>query len=163
MLFVMLVKSHKASLHEENSIQSRFTMYNYPRSNSPFGGGNRGLFGSPRYQYQAMPQGYEGVQAGSLISKVMVLLAFSFLFAFIGTFAGFAIGLTFSGYWIVAIGGLIVLFSLNFSINKPRWNLFLLFLFTFFEGIALSPLLNLFLCACYGIILGENLFFTAIT
>src|SRR5258708_10101267 len=158
MLFVMLVKSHKASLHEENSIQSRFTMYNYPRSNSPFGGGNRGLFGSPRYQYQAMPQGYEGVQAGSLISKVMVLLAFSFLFAFIGTFAGFAIGLTFSGYWIVAIGGLILLFLLNFSLNKPRLNLFLLYLFPLFLGVWVSPLPNLFLSARCCIFLCDALF-----
>jgi FtsH-binding integral membrane protein len=138
-------------------------MYNYPRSNSPFGGGNRGLFGSPRYQYQAMPQGYEGAQAGSLISKVMVLLAFSFLFAFIGTFAGFAIGLTFSGYWIVAIGGFIVLFALNFAINKPGWNLFLLYLFTFLEGMALSPLISLYLGAGYGNILGEAFLITAIT
>ncbi len=135
-------------------------MYN-PRSNMPFG--NRGLFGSSRYQYQQAPYAYEGVQEGSLISKVMGLLAFSFLFAFIGTFVGLAINLSFSGYWIVAIGGFIVLFILNFAINKPGLNLFLLYLFTFLEGLALSPLIGLYLGAGYGNILGEAFLITAIT
>src|SRR5258708_37019723 len=121
-------------------------MYNYPRSNSPFGGGNRGLFGSPRYQYQAMPQGYEGAQAGSLISKVMVLLAFSFLFAFIGTFAGFAIGLTFSGYWIVAIGGAYCRLLLNFCPYKPGRKLFPLLPFPLFSQVGASAPSQLLPC-----------------
>lgn len=127
----------------------------------PFG--NRGLFGASRYQYQSVPHGYEGVQEGSLISKVMGLLAFSFLFAFIGTFAGLAIHLSFSGYWIVAIGGFIVLLILNFAINKPGLNLFLLYLFTFLEGLALSPLIGLYLGAGLGNILGEAFLITAVT
>src|SRR5215470_5935812 len=110
-------------------------MYNFPRNNSPFGGGNRGgLFGASRYQYQAMPQGYENAQAGSLISKVMGLLAFSFLFAFIGALVGLAIGgLTTGGYLVVVIGGFVTLIILSFAINTPGLNLFLLYLFTFLE------------------------------
>lgn len=135
-------------------------MFN-PRGNFPFR--SRGAFGASGYQYETLPYGYEGVQAGSLISKVMGLLAFSFLFAFIGTFAGLALGLDFRSYWIVAIGGLIVLFALNFAINKPGLNLFLLYLFTFLEGLALAPLVSLYLAANLGNILGEAFLITAIT
>jgi hypothetical protein len=76
-------------------------MFN-PRSNGPYGR-NNGMFGSSRYQYQTMPYGYENVQSGGLISKVMGLLAFAFLFACIGTFVGFAVVTTVTTYWIVAI------------------------------------------------------------
>src|SRR5260370_16809504 len=95
-------------------INRGFIMYN-PRSNMPFG--NRGLFGSSRYQYQQAPYAYEGVQEGSLISKVMGLLAFSFLFAFIGTFVGLALILSFSGYSFVPLLGSIFLFFLNFPLT----------------------------------------------
>jgi len=135
-------------------------MYN-PQSNYPFR--NRGLFGASGYQYQALPYGYEGTQEGSLVSKVMGLLAFGFLFAFIGTFVGLAMSLSFGSYWIVAIGGFIVLIALNFAINKPGWNLFLLYLFTFLEGLALAPLIGLYLSANLGFILAEAFLLTAIT
>src|SRR2546426_5050619 len=61
---------------------------NYQQNNGPFGQ-NRGMFGSPRYQYQTLPYGYEGTQVSGLMSRVMGLLAFSFLFAAAGTFVGF--------------------------------------------------------------------------
>ena len=136
-------------------------MFN-PRSNGPFGR-NNGMFGSSRYQYQqygAMP--YEGVQAGSLISKVMGLLAFSFLFAFIGTYVGTLVVTTIGTFWIVALGGLAVLFILNFAIQKPGLNLFLLYLFTFLEGMAISPIISYYLYANSNI-LGEAFLITAIT
>ena len=141
-------------------------MFN-PRNNSPFGGGRggfgRGAFAS-RYQYQPMPHGAENAQAGSLVSKVMGLLAFSFLFAFIGGIVGiYVLQLTYSTYWIVAIGGFIVLFALMFAINKPGLNLFLLYLFTFLEGLSLSPLIGLYLAAGYSYILAEAFLITAVT
>jgi FtsH-binding integral membrane protein len=137
-------------------------MYN-PRGNFP--AGNRGLFGTSSYQYQTLPYGYEGVQEGSLVSKVMALLAFSFLFAFIGTLVGmFVLHLTYGGsYWVVAIGGFIVLFALMFAINKPGLNLFLLYLFTLLEGLSLAPLMSLYLGAGAGYILSEAFLLTAIT
>jgi FtsH-binding integral membrane protein len=138
-------------------------MFN-PRNNSPFGRG--GAFGSSRYQYQTVsPYGYAGTQtqASSLISKVMGLLAFSFLFALLGTFAGLVIKLGFTGYWVVAIAGIVVLFILNFAINKPGLNLFLLYLFTFLEGMALSPIINLYIGSGYGYILSEAFLITAVT
>jgi modulator of FtsH protease len=138
-------------------------MFN-PRNNSPLGRG--GAFGSSRYQYQTVsPYGYAGTQtqASSLISKVMGLLAFSFLFALLGTFAGLAIRLSFTGYWVVAIAGIVVLFILNFAINKPGLNLFLLYLFTFLEGMALSPIINLYIGSRYGYILSEAFLITAVT
>ena len=141
-------------------------MFN-PRNNSPFGGGRggfgRGAFAS-RYQYQPMPYGAENAQAGSLVSKVMGLLAFSFLGAFIGGIVGiYVLQLTYSTYWIVAIGGFIVLFALMFAINKPGLNLFLLYLFTFLEGLSLSPLIGLYLAAGYSYILAEAFLITAVT
>jgi FtsH-binding integral membrane protein len=153
------------AIREEQSVQLRFTMYNFPRNNSPFGGGNRGgLFGASRYQYQAMPQGYENAQAGSLISKVMGLLAFSFLFAFIGALVGFAIGgLTTGGYLVVVIGGFVTLIILSFAINTPGLNLFLLYLFTFLEGLGLSRILSIYLAAGAGNILAEAFLITAVT
>lgn len=136
-------------------------MYN-SRNNGPFGGNN--TFGS-NYQYQTMPYGYERAQASSLIGKVMGLLAFSFLFAAIGTFAGFQVfgsGAGVGTYWAVALGGLVVLFALNFLIQKPGINLFLLYLFTFLEGMSLAPLISYYL-AFNSNILGEAFLITTVT
>ncbi len=70
-------------------------MYN---PNGGFPMRNRGMFGASGYRYETLPYGQEGVQEGSLISKVMGLLATSFLFAFIGTLIGmFVIPLTYGG------------------------------------------------------------------
>lgn len=119
------------------------------------------MFGSSRYQYQTLP--YEGAQSSSgLISKVMGLLAFSFLFACIGTFVGFFVLQTVISFWIVAIGGLVVLIALNFAIQKPGLNLFLLYLFTFLEGMAISPIIGYYMAAESNI-LGEAFLITAIT
>src|SRR5215471_19883615 len=137
-------------------------MYN---PNSGFPMRNRGMFGAAGYRYETLPHGYEGAQEGGLISKVMGLLSASFLFAFIGTLLGmFVIHLNYGGgYWVVAIGGFVVLLVLNFNINTRGLNLFLLFLFTLLEGIALSPLIALYLGAGAGIILAEAFFLTAVT
>ncbi|HLI05232.1 MAG TPA: Bax inhibitor-1 family protein [Ktedonobacteraceae bacterium] len=136
-------------------------MYNMP-NNNPYGnpyGGRRGFA-----QYQTMP-GYEAspVQAASLISKVMVLLSFSFLFAAIGTFIGMALGISFGTYIIIAIAGLVVLFILQFAIRVQGLNLFLLYLFTFLEGLSLAPIISVYLASGLGNILGEAFLITAIT
>ncbi len=138
-------------------------MYN---PNSGFPMRNRGMFGASGYRYETLANAQEGEQTGSLISKVMGLLATSFLFAFIGTLIGmFVIPLNYGGgYWVVAIGGFVVLILLNFNINTRGLNLFLLFLFTLLEGLALAPLLNLYLqTANGGLILAEAFLLTAIT
>ena len=126
---------------------------------------NRGMFGASGYRYETLPYGYEGTQEGGLVSKVMGLLATSFLFAFIGTLVGmFVIPINYGGgYWVVAIGGFVVLLLLNFNINTRGLNLFLLFLFTFIEGLALSPLIALYLGAGAGVILAEAFLLTAVT
>jgi len=137
-------------------------MYNYnQRNNGPFGG--RNTFGS-NYQYQTLPYGYEGAQSSSLIGKVMGLLAFSFLFATIGAVAGFFVfaHAAPSTFFIVAIAGLVVLFALNFLIQKPGINLFLLYLFTFLEGMSLAPLLSYYLVNGGGI-LAEAFIITMLT
>ena len=137
-------------------------MYN---PNTGFPMRNRGMFGASGYRYETLPYSYEGVQEGSLISKVMGLLASSFLFAFVGTLIGmFVLHLNYGGgYWVVAIGGFVVLFILNFNINTRGLNLFLLFLFTLLEGISLAPLIALYLGAGAGVILAEAFFLTAVT
>ncbi|GAC1618827.1 MAG: Bax inhibitor-1/YccA family protein [Ktedonobacteraceae bacterium] len=136
-------------------------MYNQ-RNNSPFGGSN--TLGS-RYQYQTLPYGYEGTQSSSLIGKVMGLLAFSFLFATLGTFVGFTVFANTASngvFFAVAIAGLIVLFALNFLIQKPGINLFLLYLFTFLEGMSLAPLISYYLLNG-GYILAEAFLITTLT
>src|SRR5947209_17250686 len=140
-------------------------MFN-PRNNGPFGRNNR-MFGSSPYQYQqysSMP--YSGVQTSSLIGKVMGLLAFSFLFACAGTFVGFFVfatpGAGLGLYWIIALAGLAVLFILNFAIQVQGLNLFLLYLFTFLEGMAISPIIGYYLHTD-STILGEAFLITTIT
>src|SRR2546426_6419215 len=99
-------------------------MYN---PNGGFPMRNRGMFGASGYQYETLPYGYEGVQEGSLISKVMGLLASSFLFAFIGSLIGmFVLHLNYGGgYWVVAICGFFCLFLFDFYNYIPRFNFFL--------------------------------------
>jgi len=72
----------------------------------------------------------------------MGLLSFSFIFATIGAFVGAHTLLGFGGgIWILFIAGIIVLLALQALIQKPGINLFLLYLFTFIEGMAIGPLL----------------------
>lgn len=133
----------------------------YPRNNRPLGR-NNGMFGNSRYQYQTAANGETTAQASSLISKVMVLLTFSFIFACIGTFIGISIHLSFGASLFAAIAGLVVLIILNFAIQTPGLNLFLLYLFTFIEGVSLAPLIGYYLLYS-GSILGEAFLITAIT
>ncbi len=139
-----------------------------PRGNGPFGGG--GFYGGGRsrgksagYQYQTLP--YENAQASSLISKVMALLAFSFLFATLGTFVGYLVipAASIGTYLVVAIAGLIVLMALRFLIQKPGLNLFLLYLFTFLEGMSLGPLVKEYVLAGATDLLQEAFLITAVT
>ena len=122
---------------------------------------NNRSFGGSRYQYQTLPYGYEGTQASGLISKVMGLLATSFLSAFVGTFIGMFLGLGVGSYFLVVIAGFIVLFALQFMIQKPGINLFLLYLFTFLEGMSLAPLVSYY-ASINGNILGQAFLITAI-
>src|SRR6266571_2466378 len=137
-------------------------MFN-PRSNSPFGRRNNGAFGSSPYQYQTLPYGYEGTQASGLIGKVMGLLAFSFLFACVGTFVGFFVVQSLGMYFLIAIAGLVVLLILRFTIQVQGLNLFLLYLFTFLEGMAISPIIGYYLTRNGPNILGEAFLITALT
>jgi FtsH-binding integral membrane protein len=126
-----------------------------PRNNSPFGGRRNN---TSAYQYQ---YGMAGAQAGGLVGKVMALLACSFLVATVGAFIGVATSLSFGSYIFVVIAGFIVLIALNILINKPGINLFLLFLFTFLEGLGLAPLIGAYLASGLGNILGEAFLLTA--
>ena len=126
-----------------------------PRNNGPFGGRRNN---TSAYQYQ---YGMVGTQAGGLVGKVMALLACSFLVATIGAFIGVATSLSLGGYLFVVIAGFIVLIALNILINKPGINLFLLFLFTFLEGLGLAPLIGAYLSSGLGNILGEAFLLTA--
>jgi FtsH-binding integral membrane protein len=131
-----------------------------PRNTSAYG--RRNSFGS-RYQFQTAAQ-YNPVQASGLVSKVMGLLSFSFLFATVGAFVGSALlPLTLGGTWILFIIGIIVLFALQALIQKPGINLFLLYLFTFIEGMAIGPLLALYFYAGLGSIVTEAFLITAVT
>lgn len=134
-------------------------MYN-PRNNGPFGSRQTN---ASAYQYQTLPYGMVGTQAGGLVSKVMALLASSFLVATVGAFIGTSIGMGMGGWLVAVIGGFIVLLLLQAMINTPGLNLFLLFLFTFLEGLGLAPIIRLYLTAGYGNLLAEAFLITAIT
>jgi FtsH-binding integral membrane protein len=118
--------------------------YNY---NNPYGRGNAGranAFGT-RYQFQTLPYSAQGVQAGGLIGKVMALLSFSFIFAFLGGLVGTRLAPSVGGmYLVIVIAGFITLFALMALIQKPGINLFLLYLFTFLEGMGLGPLIYVY-------------------
>jgi modulator of FtsH protease len=138
-------------------------MYNFSQGN--FNRRNNGPFGSSGYQYQTLPGAYEGTQTGGLVGKVMLLLAFSFLVACIGSFIGLNLVniIGFATFWIAAIGGLVVLLILRFTIQVSGLNLVLLYLFTFLEGMSLAPIIATYLTIGYGYILGEAFLITAIT
>ncbi len=130
------------------------------RNTSSFG--RRSSFGS-RYQFQAA-SGYDVRQASGLVSKVMGLLSFSFIFATLGAFVGSVTLPAFGGgIWILFIAGIIVLFALQTLIQKPGINLFLLYLFTFIEGMAIGPLLGLYFGLGLGYIVTEAFLITAVT
>ncbi|GCF07625.1 Bax inhibitor-1/YccA family protein [Dictyobacter arantiisoli] len=137
---------------------------NNPYGNSPFGNNRRNNSFGSRYQYQTV-YGNSGMtqSSSSLISKVMSLLAFSFIFATLGTFVGFTLPLTFGGYWAVAIAGFVVLFALNVLIQKQGINLILLYLFTFLQGMALGPLVSAYVNAGLSNLLGQAFIITALT
>lgn len=135
----------------------------YPNNNNPYGNRNRGMFGNGyQYQNQAMSPAYAGASAGSLISKVMGLLGVSFLVALVGTVVGSFVVTSMGTYFIIAIAGLIVLFALRFAIQKPGLNMALLFLFTFLEGMSISPIIGYYL-ATSPTILAEAFSITALT
>jgi FtsH-binding integral membrane protein len=139
-------------------------MFN-PRYDTPYGTGRRNSWlGS--YPYQTVP--YVNERASSLVSKVMVLLAVSFLVACIGTFVGISffsqvVGVSVGAYLLVALGGLVVLLILHLAINVQGLNLFLLYLFTFLEGMSLAPLVIAYTGAGMGNILGEAFLITALS
>jgi FtsH-binding integral membrane protein len=142
----------------------------YSPNNGSFGGGpfggRRGGFGS-RYQYQTPAYAPSEAESSSLMGKVMSLLAFSFIFAAIGAFLGLTvipITTSLGTYIFVAIAGLVVLIALRFLIQKPGINLFLLYLFTFLEGLSLAPILWSYMDSpADKFILAEAFLITAIT
>lgn len=141
----------------------------FPGNNfgSPYGGGGpyRGRSrqqSASAYQYQYAPE--QASQASSLVSKVMALMATSFLVATIGAFISaqvFTLG--FGTVMFTAIGGLIVLFILQACINVRGLNLALLFLFVFLEGLGLGPLIQAYTYAGLTDILGQAFMITALT
>lgn len=132
-------------------------------NNSSFGRNrNNGMFGSSRYQYQTASPAYAGTGTSSLIGKVMGLLAVSFLFALLGTVVGGFLQIGIGAYFIIVIAGFIVLIALQFAIQKPGLNLFLLYLFTFLEGMAISPIIGYYLQSS-PTILAEAFSLTALT
>ena len=135
----------------------------YNMNNSPFGRNRNGMFGGSRYQYQTLSPAYAGTQSSSLISKVMGLLAVSFLFALLGTFVGGFLNIGIGAYFAIVIAGFIVLIALQFAIQKPGLNLFLLYLFTFLEGMAISPIIGIYLASGNSTILAEAFSITALT
>lgn len=124
---------------------------NDPYNNNPYGygrGRGRNQFGAA-YQYQNLPYGYTNTaaQSSSLMGKVLSMLGLSFLVASVGAFFGISIGLSSGMSLFIALLGLVVLIALQFMIQRQGINLFLLYAFTFLEGLSLAPLLGAYLVA----------------
>ena len=144
-----------------------FNQNNSPYGNSPFGrrnGRGNNSFGS-QYQYQTHPYGYQGATSSGLIGKVMALLAFSFIFATLGTAVGTLLlpSMGMGSYLIIILLGFGVLMALRVFIQRQGLNLFLLYLFTFIEGISLGPIVSAYTGAGMSNILGEAFVITALT
>lgn len=161
-LYILLRKLLARCSESQRSVFiSRVIMFNLG-NNRPFGGQRNNRFGGSNYQYQTLASPMSGVQTSSLVSKVMALLATSFLVATVGAFIGMNI-LGFGGYFVVIIAGFITLLLLYAMINVQGLNLFLLFLFIFLEGLGLGPLVGAYLGTGNGYILGQAFLITAIT
>jgi len=64
--------------------------------------------------------------------------------------SGYCTRLGGGGYWVVVIAGFVGADCSAFLIQRPGINLFLLFLFTFLEGMGLAPILGYYLYANGG-------------
>jgi len=145
-----------------------------PRNQPPPGGnpyGNPYGGQSPQYQQQQQyqyppgmtPYGGASIQASSLISKVMGLLAASFVIATVGAALGPYIITSFVMAIIVFIAAFGTLILLNVMIHRQGWNLFLLYLFTFLEGLSIGPLIDSYFRAGAGPIVAQAFLITTVT
>jgi modulator of FtsH protease len=87
-------------------------------------------------------------QRGTLLGKVLGLLAFAFLFTCAGVVIGSAMGP--GSYLLGIIGSLVLVFALMFLREKSPVNLILLYAFATFEGIMLATILDAFLARGMG-------------
>lgn len=87
-------------------------------------------------------------QRGTLLSKVLGLLAFAFLFTCAGVLVGSQLGP--STYLLGLIGSLVLVFALIGLREKSPINLVLLYAFATFEGIFIGPLLDSFISRGMG-------------
>jgi len=69
----------------------------------------------------------------------------------------------FGSYLILVLIGFGVLFALRIFIQRPGLNLFLLYLFTFIEGLSLGPIVSAYTSSGASNILGEAFVITALT
>lgn len=135
---------------------------NTPYGNNQYGGNAPYAGAYPYQQQQMMYGGYVNTQAGSLISKVMGMLAFSFLFAAAGAFVGITLKFGFLASLLFSLLGLGILIALNFLVHKQGLNLFLLYLFAFVQGLGIAALIGFYLAAAPNILM-QAFFLTALT
>ena len=82
-------------------------------------------------------------ERGTLLGKVLGLLAFAFVFTCGGVVVGSRLGP--GSFLIGLIGSLVLVFALMFLREKSPVNLVLLYAFATFEGIFIGPLLDMFI------------------
>lgn len=143
-----------------------------PPGGNPYGNPYGGQQPDPRYQQQQQqqyqypgmaPYGGASIQASSLISKVMGLLAASFVIATLGAALGPYIITNFVTAIIVFIAAFGTLILLNVMIHRQGWNLFLLYLFTFLQGLSIGPLIDAYFRAGAGPIVAQAFLITTVT
>lgn len=98
--------------------------------------------------YGRVDRGAVQTVSGTLLGKVMGLLAFAFIFTCVGVLIGTRLGP--GSYLLAIIASLILVFAVMALREKSPINLVLLYAFATFEGIALASILNTFLAQGMG-------------
>ncbi len=101
-----------------------------------------------------------GALSGGLLGKVFGLLAFSLAFAVLGG----AVGARYAQGWLLPL--ILLEFGLLLGVmvarDNARWNLPLLYAFTFVSGMTLGPLIALYVGAGLGVLVVQALLVTAV-
>ncbi len=101
-----------------------------------------------------------GALSGGLLAKVFGLLAFSLAFAVLGG----AVGARYAQGWLLPL--VLLEFGLLIGVmvarDHARWNLPLLYAFTFVSGMTVGPLIALYVGAGLGVLVVQALLITAV-
>lgn len=101
------------------------------------------------------------IELNKVLRSTYLLLAMAIGFAALTAFVGIVMGLPFMGFWPYLIGFLGLSWAVNKTANSS-WGIVMTFVFTGFIGLAMAPILNVYLQVNPGIVV-QSLGMTAAT